>query len=101
MQGRKQQPVGLVLALLAGPWTIAWLAYVAVTRALRTRRAIVLGMRDALPCPAGHLTQLVGRWQCRCGFRYLGHAFAPCPGCGGTAGFVPCRCGLSVKSPHA
>ncbi len=89
--------------ILAGPWVVLWSAFRAlrwigllVGHGLALRRA----MRDELPCPAGHANSAVGRWECRCGFVFMGWAFAPCSNCGEPAGWFPCeRCALGVRSP--
>lgn len=65
-------------------------------------RRVGQGLLDELRCPAGHLNAVVGRWECRCGNAYLGHAFAPCGNCGAVAGWIQCeQCELGVRSPFA
>lgn len=93
----------VALALVEAP---AWIAYglllvvlapgTVVRRLVQLRRATA----DELACPAGHANRVDGRWECRCGYVYVGHAFAPCANCGAVAGWFPCdRCGLGVRSP--
>ena len=51
-------------------------------------------------CPRGHEVPVYGLWDCVCGSRVEGWAFAPCPICRNTAGYVPCpNCGLPVTNP--
>ena len=51
-------------------------------------------------CPRGHEVPVYGLWDCGCGSRVEGWAFAPCPICRETAGYVPClTCGLPVRNP--
>ena len=51
-------------------------------------------------CPRGHEVPVYGLWDCHCGSRVEGWAFAPCPVCRDTAGYVPClTCGLPVRNP--
>lgn len=64
-------------------------------RAIRLARA---ALADARTCPAGHVNRVEGRWGCRCGAQFVGHALGPCPVCGAVAGWFPCvQCGLAVK----
>lgn len=98
----KLTPVGALLYLLAAPWFLLWAITVVVGRALtlvRRVRALPLALSDEVACVAGHRNSLLGRWECRCGYVYLGHAFAPCPGCRQRAGWIECeRCGVGVRS---
>lgn len=93
----------IALAVLEAP---AWLACAIVAIIIiparvgrwidRLRRAT----NDHLACPAGHPNRVDGRWECRCGYVYVGHAFEPCANCASVAGWFPCqRCGLGVRSP--
>lgn len=51
-------------------------------------------------CPRGHDVPVYGIWDCHCGSRVEGWAFAPCPICPETAGYIPCPvCGLPVRNP--
>ena len=51
-------------------------------------------------CPRGHAVPVYGLWDCGCGSRLEGWAFAPCDVCHETAAYVPCGvCGLPVKNP--
>ena len=65
-------------------------------RAIRLAR---VALADVRTCPAGHVNRVEGRWGCRCGAQFVGHAFAPCRVCGSVAGWFPCAdCGLAVRS---
>lgn len=93
----------IALALVEAP---AWLAYalllvlLAPGRCFRWISRLRRAAADELVCPGGHANRVDGRWECRCGYIYVGHAFAPCANCGAVAGWFPCeRCGLSVRSP--
>lgn len=51
-------------------------------------------------CPRGHVVPVYGLWDCACGARMEGWAFAPCEVCRETAAYVPCGvCGLPVRNP--
>jgi hypothetical protein len=51
-------------------------------------------------CPRGHEVPVYGIWDCHCGSRVEGWAFAPCPVCRESAGYIPCPiCGLPVRNP--
>lgn len=51
-------------------------------------------------CPRGHEVPLYGIWDCHCGSRVEGWAFAPCSVCRESAGYTPCpTCGLPVRNP--
>ena len=51
-------------------------------------------------CPRGHAVPVYGLWDCACGARLEGWAFAPCEVCHETAAYVPCGvCGLPVRNP--
>jgi len=55
---------------------------------------------QVLFCPRGHEVPVYGIWDCHCGSRVEGWAFAPCLICRETAGYVPCQiCGLAVRNP--
>jgi hypothetical protein len=83
-------------------WTAstAWLGVTALWRAglLLTRiKAITAQVRF---CPRGHEVPVYGILDCHCGSRVEGWAFAPCPICRESAGYVPCpTCGLPVRNP--
>lgn len=92
--------VRALLFLLTAPWMVlvalarGALGLARLPGQLRARSA------DHLLCPDGHPNPVLGRWTCRCGAAYLGHAFAPCPVCGLPAGWVRCEvCGLAIRSP--
>ena len=51
-------------------------------------------------CPRGHDVPVYGLWDCACGSRIEGWAFAPCEICHESAAYIPCgACGLPVKNP--
>jgi hypothetical protein len=51
-------------------------------------------------CPRGHEVPVYGLWDCACGSRIEGWAFAHCGVCRETAAYVPCGvCGLPVRNP--
>lgn len=51
-------------------------------------------------CARGHAVSQYGLWECACGSRIEGWAFAPCEICHESAAYVPCGvCGLPVKNP--
>ena len=51
-------------------------------------------------CPRGHEVPVYGLWECACGSRIEGWAFAPCEICHESAAYIPCGvCGLPVKNP--
>ena len=55
---------------------------------------------QVLRCPRGHAVAVYGVWDCHCGSRVEGWAFASCPICRETAAYVPCpTCGLTVRNP--
>ncbi len=55
---------------------------------------------EVLLCPRGHEVPVYGLWDCACGSRLEGWAFAPCVICHETAAYVPCgACGLPVRNP--
>ena len=89
----------IVVTILTLPWILlvavvkGIVGVVTLSRRVRTKVA-------PLTCPDGHVNNTLGRWSCKCGATYLGHAFAPCPICGMPAGWVPCEvCGLAIRSP--
>jgi len=100
---RASDAPSVVRVIVEAPWCLvlgAWRALMAPLRLHRALRQLRRGLADELPCPAGHANRLVGRWECRCGYVYVGHVFAPCSSCGQVAGWFPCeRCGLGVRSP--
>lgn len=74
---------------LLGDMVLAW------HKSWRIRR--VLG-EDETHCPAGHVVELVGAFECpACKFRWEGHAFEPCPACGAMA-HGQCACGLTLPN---
>ena len=55
---------------------------------------------QVLLCPRRHEVPVYGLWDCACGSRIEGWAFAPCVICHETAAYVPCGvCGLPVRNP--
>jgi hypothetical protein len=51
-------------------------------------------------CPRGHDVPVYGIWDCACGSRIEGWAFARCEICHETAAYVPCGvCGLPIRNP--
>ena len=55
---------------------------------------------QVLLCPRGHEVPLYGLWDCACGSRTEGWAFASCVICHETAAYVPCGvCGLPLRNP--
>lgn len=51
-------------------------------------------------CPRGHEVPVYGLWECACGSRIEGWAFARCVICHESAAYVPCGvCGLPVRNP--
>jgi hypothetical protein len=51
-------------------------------------------------CGRQHEVPLYGLWDCACGSRFEGWAFAACAVCRETAAYVPCGvCGLPVRNP--
>lgn len=94
------QLLGMALGLL---WWCASTVWIGVSTLWRTS---VLASRfkaisaQVLLCPRGHEVPVYGLWDCHCGSRVEGWAFAPCHICHETAAYVPCpTCGLPVKNP--
>lgn len=55
---------------------------------------------QVLLCPRGHAVPVYGLFDCACGSRIEGWAFAGCEICHETAAYVPCGvCGLPVRNP--
>jgi hypothetical protein len=55
---------------------------------------------QARRCPRGHEVPVYGLWDCACGSRIEGWAFAQCEICHESAAYVPCpACGLPVRNP--
>ena len=51
-------------------------------------------------CGRRHQVPLYGLWDCGCGSRFEGWAFARCAICHESAAYVPCHeCGLPVRNP--
>ena len=51
-------------------------------------------------CGRRHQVPLYGLWNCGCGSRFEGWAFARCAICRESAAYVPCpECGLPVRNP--
>ena len=86
-------------ALLWGFGTL-WLGGKALWKVgilLARRRQIAAEVRR---CPRGHEVPVYGLWDCACGSRIEGWAFALCVICHETAAYVPCGiCGLPVRNP--
>lgn len=99
---RALRAVFIALLLLEAPARFAFALIVVLVAPVRLGRwALRVGRAtaDELVCPAGHVNRVDGRWECRCGYVYVGHAFEPCRNCGQVAGWFPCeRCGLGVRS---
>lgn len=86
------------------PWVVIGVLQAAFIRARRLAwilRAVPRAAGDALPCPRGHASELLGVFECRgCGGLYAGHAFQRCPICGSSAGHIMCEhCGLTIRNP--
>lgn len=100
---KRSRAATIALAVLEAPAWIAYGVFTIIAAPARVARWIVRLRRatsDRLTCPAGHPNRVDGRWECRCGYVYVGHAFAPCANCGSVAGWFPCECcGLGVRSP--
>lgn len=84
---------GLCLALL--PWA---LAVDAILFALSMYRVWWWSKQTHIRCPRGHQVALIGAWECRCGFRFIGSGVLACPSCG-TTSHLACACGLTVRGP--
>ena len=70
-----------------------WRSAVLISRWRRITAQVLL-------CPRGHEVPIYGLWDCACGSRIEGWAFAPCVICHETAAYVPCGiCGLPVRNP--
>jgi hypothetical protein len=94
---------GLVLNVLhVAAWSVGtvWLGCKTGVRStvllFRWRRITA----EVLLCPRGHEVPVYGLWDCACGSRIEGWAFAACRICHESAGYVPCAlCGLPVRNP--
>lgn len=97
----KVTPFRLAMLLLAAPWFAAWFLWRGVAALLGLPRIVArvrMHVAPELRCPVGHRNSTHGRWECRCGFQYVGHIAAPCPSCGTVAGWFACqRCGLGMQ----
>ena len=90
----------ILVALLALPWTLLTGAVRLAARLAKLPRLVRAKNADHVVCPDGHPNAVMGRWACKCGANYLGHAFGPCPVCGAPAGWLRCEtCGLAIRSP--
>lgn len=95
--------LGILLTVLrAASWTAGtvWLG----TKGLWKAGVLVARWRtiaaEVRRCPRGHEVFMYGLWDCACGSRIEGWAFARCDICHETAGYVPCGvCGLPVHNP--
>lgn len=92
--------LGALLGVVFWCFGTAWLGFRAMWKAgvLCVRwRQITAEVRR---CPRGHEVAVYGLWDCACGSRTEGWAFAPCEICHETAAYVPCgACGLPVRNP--
>lgn len=92
----------LLLALLvlgALPFSLFVDAARELWRQARIRHVLA---EDAATCPRGHSVELVGAWQCHCGYVWVGHGFADaCPVDGSRATYIFCPCGASIRNPLA
>jgi hypothetical protein len=95
--------VSVLGALLVAPWILLAVVSMACRQVRAARRAYRAGrvaLADNARCPRGHLSELHGVFECRCGALFAGWAFEECPVCSESCGYVPCvRCGLSVRNP--
>ena len=85
-----------------GWWCISttWLGLVALWRGAVLASRLSAFTAEVRFCPRGHEVAAYGRWDCACGSRVEGWAFALCPVCRESAGYVPCPiCGLPVRNP--
>src|SRR5437868_3564651 len=81
----------VAIAVVAALWRLAGAP-------LRLARTLHAAFANVVYCPRGHRVELVGVWDCRCGARFVGHAFAQCPVCRERPGWLECRvCGLAVS----
>lgn len=94
---------GLLLNVLR---VVSWSAGTVLLGGKTVFRSAVLLFRwrritaQVLPCPRGHEVPVYGLWDCACGSRTEGWAFASCAICRETAAYVPCGvCGLPVQNP--
>src|SRR6185295_5467680 len=91
-----QTTLGVALWLLETVWIGG--------KALRRSAMLLLRWRrinaQVLLCPRGHRVPVYGLWDCACGSRFDGWAFARCVNCHETGTFLACGvCGLPVRNP--
>src|SRR5690242_6209298 len=92
-------------AICAAPWFLFWLLIKGVrviVRLARIARRLRAAFSDSMRCVQGHENEALGYWRCACGASWSGYAFARCPLCNTTAGFIAdgcTRCGLSIMNP--
>ncbi len=98
-----QTALRFLQAILGMALWCAGTAWLGVTTMWRT--SVLLSRFKAITdqvrrCPRGHEVPVYGIWDCHCGGRVEGWAFAPCPICRESAGYTPCSiCGLPVRNP--
>lgn len=86
-----------LLCVLAAPWFALWALWRSARKASRFVRAV---KTDVVHCADGHTNDIVGRWACKCGYEFVGRAFAACGNCGQAAGWIECeRCSLGIPDP--
>jgi len=94
--------LGLCLTILRLGWwciTTLWLG-VRISWRLGETMWRLFHSHETLACPRGHAVPVFGTWTCGCGASYDGRAFARCPICGRTCGWIPCpECHLPVRNP--
>lgn len=99
---RRLRAADVAVLLLEAPARFVYALILVVAAPVRLGRwalRLCRATTDELACPAGHMNGVDGRWECRCGYVYVGHAFESCRNCGQVAGWFPCeRCGLGVRS---
>lgn len=94
----------VAFVVLVAPWVVLALARAAFVKVDKFVR-MLLSVRNALDdhaiCQAGHRSGLHGVFECRgCGALFAGYAFAECPVCRESCGFIQCEhCGLAIRNP--
>lgn len=94
----RQVALSLIVLVVGLPVALFVDALRAYLRASRIARALAAAQTR---CPRGHVVELVGAWQCGCGYVWRGHAWESCPLEGTRAHYIYCACGCSVRSPIA
>lgn len=89
----------MLLGLVSLPFMALWGGYRLGRRISQLRAAL----DDELHCPDGHGNRAYGTWVCQhCRAQFRGWAFAGCPVCQLSCGYVACEtCGLSIRNPMA